>query len=62
MNFTVLQGELRKHASGTGAPMAESGYRGAMNAVDFGDANAEFAALRDGCGVHDLGFRARISV
>jgi folate-binding protein YgfZ len=62
MIFTPLQDALRKHASETAAPMAESEYRGATAAAVFGDAGEEFAALRDGCGVHDLGFRARISV
>jgi len=42
--------------------MAESDYRGATTAANFGDASEEFAALREGCGVHDLGFRARVSV
>ncbi len=29
---------------------------------NFGDPQAEFAALRSGCGVYDLGFRAQISL
>ena len=37
-------------------------YRGATTAARFGDPQAEFAALRSGCGVYDLGFRAKISL
>jgi len=39
-----------------------SEYRGATTAARFGDPQAEFAALRGGCGVYDLGFRAKISL
>ena len=57
MGLTALQA----HGEGLGA--AEVGeYRGASTAVRFGDPQAEFAALRDGCGVYDLGFRAKISL
>jgi len=37
-------------------------YRGATTAARFGDPQAEFAALRTGCGVYDLGFRVKISL
>ncbi len=37
-------------------------YRGATTAANFGDPQSEFAALRSGCGVYDLGFRAQISL
>lgn len=37
-------------------------YRGATTAARFGDPQAEFAALRGGCGLYDLGFRAKISL
>jgi folate-binding protein YgfZ len=37
-------------------------YRGAQTAGRFADPLAEFAALRTGCGVYDLGFRAQISL
>jgi folate-binding protein YgfZ len=37
-------------------------YRGATTAARFGNPQAEFAALRSGCGVYDLGFRAKISL
>lgn len=43
-----------------GAATAE--FRGATTAARFGDPQAEFAALLDGCGVYDLGFRAKISL
>jgi folate-binding protein YgfZ len=39
-----------------------SEYRGATTAARFGDPQAEFAALRTGCGVYDLGFRAKLSL
>jgi folate-binding protein YgfZ len=37
-------------------------YRGATTAARFDDPQAEFAALRGGCGVYDLGFRAKLSL
>jgi len=37
-------------------------YRGATTAVRFHDPQTEFAALRGGCGVYDLGYRAKISL
>jgi folate-binding protein YgfZ len=37
-----------------------SEYLGAATAADFGDATAEFNALLTGCGVYDLGWRAKI--
>jgi folate-binding protein YgfZ len=37
-------------------------YRGATTAACFSDPQIEFAELRSGCGVHDLGFRAKISL
>lgn len=37
-------------------------YRGAVTAARFADRQQEFAALLNGCGIHDLGFRARISL
>jgi len=55
MGLTALQAQ----AGGLGAATAE--YRGATAAAGFGDPQAEFAALRNGCGVYDLGFRAKIS-
>ena len=52
---------LQEHGEGLGA--AEVGeYRGATTATRFDDPQAEFEALREGCGVYDLGFRAKISL
>jgi folate-binding protein YgfZ len=57
MGITALQ------ASSEGLGAAGIGeYRGAATAVRFGDPQAEFMALRTGCGVYDLGFRAKISL
>lgn len=56
MGLTALQNQ----AGGLGAAVAE--YRGATTAARFGDSQAEFAALHSGCGVFDLGFRAKISL
>jgi len=57
MGLTALQ----VHAEGLGAARVEE-YRGATTAASFGDPHAEFSALRTGCGVYDLGFRAKISL
>jgi glycine cleavage system aminomethyltransferase T len=57
MRLTALQ----EHGEGLGAAGVGE-YRGATTAVRFGDPQAEFAALRDGCGVYDLGFRAKIAL
>jgi folate-binding protein YgfZ len=43
-----------------GANMGE--YCGAETATSFGDAQAEFAALTGGCGLYDLGWRARFRI
>jgi len=52
---------LQVHGEGLGAA-GVSEYRGATTAARFRDPQAEFAALRSGCGVYDLGFRAKISL
>ena len=52
---------LQAHGEGLGAAGVGE-YRGATTAARFGDPQAEFAALRGGCGVYDLGFRAKISL
>jgi folate-binding protein YgfZ len=57
MGITALQAQ----PEGLGAA-AVSEYRGATTAARFGDPQSEFAALRNGCGVYDLGFRAKISL
>jgi folate-binding protein YgfZ len=57
MQITALQ----VHGQDLGAA-GVSDYRGATTAAGFGDPQGEFAALRSGCGVYDLGFRAKISL
>ena len=57
MGMTALQ----NGGEGLGAASV-SDYRGATTAARFGDPQAEFTALRSGCGVYDLGFRAKISL
>ncbi len=52
---------LQAHGEGLGAA-GTCEYRGATTAARFADLQAEFAALRSGCGVYDLGFRAKISL
>jgi folate-binding protein YgfZ len=56
MSLTALQ----QYGEGLAAAVAE--YRGATTAARFGDPQAEFAALRDSCGVYDLGYRAKIAL
>jgi folate-binding protein YgfZ len=55
------QTALQIHGVGLGA-VSVAEYRGATTAARFGDPQTEFAALRSGCGVYDLGFRAKISL
>jgi folate-binding protein YgfZ len=57
MGITALQA----HGEGLGA-LDVSEYRGATVAARFGDPQAEFGALRGGCGMYDLGFRAKIAL
>ena len=52
---------LQAHGEDLGAA-AVGEYLGATTALHYGDAQAEAAALREGCGVHDLGFREKISL
>ncbi len=54
MPRTVLYEKL----SSAGARMGE--YAGAETALAFGEPHVEFDALRSGCAVYDLGWRARI--
>ena len=61
MGLTALQ----QHGAGLGATStgyATGEYRGAVTAARFGDPQAELRALRGGCGVYDLGYRAKISL
>jgi folate-binding protein YgfZ len=61
-------GQTALQAHGNGLSAAGVGgykageYRGATTAARFGDPQAEFGALRGGCGVYDLGFRAKIAL
>jgi folate-binding protein YgfZ len=56
MEHTVLQ----QHPA---YPLPRFGqYRGAETALDFGDPAGELAVLRSGCGVFELGWRAKITV
>src|SRR5580658_9885270 len=57
MGLTALQ----VHGEGLGAASVAE-YRGASTAARLGDPQAEFAALHSGCGVYDLGYRAKISL
>src|SRR5580704_13363035 len=59
---TPLQEALRARPDNTAHPVAEADYRGATTAVRFTDPQAEFAAMQQGCGVYDLGYRAWLSL
>jgi folate-binding protein YgfZ len=52
---------LQIHNEALGA-VRSSEYRGATTAASFGNPQAEWTELRAGCGVYDLGFRAKISL
>lgn len=52
---------LPTYVEGLGASRVGE-YRGATTAAAFSDAFTELAALRAGCGVYDLGFRAKIAL
>ncbi len=55
---TPLQAVIGTPAGGPAA----IDYRGVETASRFSDPSTEFDALRTGCGVYDLGFRAKISL
>jgi folate-binding protein YgfZ len=57
MGLTALQA----HGEGLGAVRVGE-YRGATTAASFGNPQTEWSALRSGCGVYDLGFRAKLSL
>ena len=59
---TPLQNSLRARQENKAHPLPEADYRGAATAARFTDPQAEFAALLNGCGVYDLGFRAWLSL
>jgi folate-binding protein YgfZ len=59
---TPLQDALRAQTADVRPPVREGDYRGALTAAAFSDPQEEFTALLNGCGVYDLGYRARISL
>jgi folate-binding protein YgfZ len=61
MLHTPLQDAIAAAADAT-RPLRLAEYRGATVAAAFDDPQVELAALLSGCGVYDLGFRARISL
>jgi folate-binding protein YgfZ len=62
MLSTPLQDALRAQPGIDAQPLALADYRGAETAARFVDPQEEFSALLNGCGIYDLGFRARISL
>jgi folate-binding protein YgfZ len=62
MSRTPLQAALCAQPETQAHPLAEADYRGAVTAARLSDSQLEFGALHNGCGVYDLGFRARISL
>src|SRR5690348_11041564 len=52
---------LQNHGEGLGAASVGE-YRGAATAARFSTPLAEFESLQAGCGLYDLGFRAKISL
>jgi folate-binding protein YgfZ len=59
---TPLQDALRAQPAKDAQPLRVAEYRGAVTPACFADPQKEFAALLHGCGIYDLGFRARISL
>jgi folate-binding protein YgfZ len=59
---TPIQGELHDQPANHARPVRLVEYRGAETAAYFSDPQTEFHALRNGCGIYDLGFRSRISI
>jgi glycine cleavage system aminomethyltransferase T len=51
---------LQEQGAGLGGVVGE--YRGVTTALRFSDSQAEFAELRSGCALYDLGYRAKLSV
>ena len=65
MTATALQNqsETQGKSLGAGFPQYQTGdYRGATTAARFSDPQVEWAELRSGCGVYDLGYRAKVSL
>jgi folate-binding protein YgfZ len=59
---TPLQDTLSAQPGNEAQPLPEADYRGATTTERFADPRVELAALLGGCGIYDLGFRARISL
>jgi folate-binding protein YgfZ len=62
MQRTPLQHALLARPENEAQSLPEADYRGATTAARFAGPQLELAALLGGCGVYDLGFRARISL
>jgi folate-binding protein YgfZ len=62
MAATLLFDELCAEAQKQARSLASAEYRGTVTAARFSGPQEEFSALLNGCGVYDLGFRARISI
>jgi len=62
MANTPLQTALQSLAAHQAKPLPVADYHGATTATRFSDPHLEFAALTRGCGIYDMGFRARISL
>src|ERR1700677_744766 len=62
MATTPLQDALGAQKEAEARPLATAEHCGVTTAARFADPGSEFAALLGGCGVYDLGFRARISL
>ena len=62
MISTALQEALSKQTVGEALPVQVNDYRGVATAARFADPQEEFSVLMHGCGIYDLGFRARISL
>ncbi len=59
---TPLQEALLSQTANSKPPFRVAEYRGAEVTASFSDARTEFDALRNECGIYDLGFRSRLSV
>lgn len=59
---TPLQTALSAQPDAAQRPASVADYRGATAAARFADPQAELSAMRTGCAVYDLGFRAKISL
>ncbi|MHB8218688.1 MAG: CAF17-like 4Fe-4S cluster assembly/insertion protein YgfZ [Candidatus Sulfotelmatobacter sp.] len=62
MATTPLQEAISAQTANKARPARVSDYRGATVAERFADPQHEFSALLEGCGIYDLGFRARVSL